>query len=548
MFCKKSLVFSFGIFLAIFFQSALKSEHIVYLVPSTGVSHMEKHSESKDYFKEMWNCAKACGMRLEVFKDWHQPAIIKDFVHRRLEQALEKYKKQCSDFGREEDKSYVDQVCRAKMLLHAAVPDLVNSNTEAGWKPDHRILAAQTLAVMVLEQNRMGNTVSIVGLGIGGGQIATGATRLLASGPQSRGFERPLAEFARVLDGVAPFFGPVTGILKWGAQGVEYISRAVEILKNNSFLWQAARLPVSFIKEVMLTPGESPCIEKLFTVGTPVARDDYVPNLQYVSRYYNIYSKLDLRCRFLGMKMSGLSHSDASRFANLSINFIDDLIPVPGHAKLMDSTVLARWMLFIDERLQNSKDFQFGVDGKIIFFKDRAPFYKVSKTVAKSQVSPGHEDVDFQSPTIDSSEPSVTNFIGQVSTDCLATELDPCDLQDCYNYQEADLTVSNHHELEFAIQQAEIQEDKIVQAIQDNQNSQEALCRGMKYDEQDSDQDQDCEVVSKKTRNREVPTSSQIGQQDVVLYQCNDFAIRASPMAKVVLDFVLTMVKMGAWL
>lgn len=349
-----------------------KKPKVAILVPSMGSWHMERHDEAHKYFQGMHKSFENVdGTRLEVFKDWLKPAVIKDFVHYRLDKA-------CNS-GVIKDQVLIDRTRKAKMLLHAAVPDQVQSGLEAGWRADHRILAAQALAFKVIDYQRDGYDVTLIGLGIGGGQIAAGATRLLGDTVSQMKSLNGVAEgLASALDATAPFFGQYAIFVTWGAKAVHFAARASDILKNDTYLWQASQMPVTLHKQAAFK-GKVPSVlvNKLFTVGVPVGKSSFEPDTDVVDKFYNLYSKGDLRCRFMGGK-TGLKESRHSGVVNLAIKF-DHRLVAPGHIKMLNSSVLAGWIPYIHEHIKNPQDFKFGAPGKLIISKSIPPVYSEEK-------------------------------------------------------------------------------------------------------------------------------------------------------------------------
>lgn len=353
-----------------------KKPSVAILVPSMGSWHMERHDEAHKYFQAMHKSYEKFGTKLEVFKDWLNPAVLKDFVHYRLDKA-------CNS-GFIKDQTLIDRTRKAKMLLHAAVPDQVSSGIEAGWRADHRILAAQALAFKVLDYQKDGNEVSLIGLGIGGGQIVSGATRLLGKTVgEVKSVNGVLEGLANALDATAPFFGPYSTFVTWGAKAVHFAARASDIFKNDTYLWQASQMPVALHKEAIFK-GKAPekVVNKLFTLGVPVGKSSFEPEVDVVDKFYNLYSKGDLRCTFLGRK-TGLKESKHSGVANLAIKFDHRLI-APGHLKMVNSSVLASWIPYIHEHIQNPEDFKFGAPGKLLINKKEPPKYSSDKKREKS--------------------------------------------------------------------------------------------------------------------------------------------------------------------
>ncbi len=397
---------------------------VAILVPSFGSWHNEKHDENHNFFKAMYKSFQDIGVALEVFKGWQNPAVLKDFVHFRLEKACA-----CDEMKDEVD--LIDRTRKAKVLLHVAVPDQVKSGIESGWRADHRILAAQALAYTVIDYIKAGSEVHLIGLGIGGGQIVAGTTRLLSdayqaslpsknswkndeevevalnedakenfeitpanesekstveeelnenehANQQSKSIAGIANELASALDLAAPFFGPYATFFAWGARASRFAARAAEILKNERFLWQAAKMPVDFYKRSFLKDRKkTQTINKLYTVGVPVGVEHFAPAIDSIEYFYNLYSKGDLTCKFIGRKGQSSGQHEA-HIANLAIKF-DHSIISPSHTKMVNSPVLSGWLPSIHEGLSNSREFKFGVPGQLTIYKDKAPVYSIEQ-------------------------------------------------------------------------------------------------------------------------------------------------------------------------
>lgn len=394
---------------------------IAILVPSFGSWHNEKHDENHEYFKAMHKSFQDCGVALEVFKGWHNPAVLKDFIHFRLEKA-------CNSDVMKNETDLIDRTRKAKVLLHVAIPDQVKSGLESGWRADHRILASQALAFTIIDYLNSGQEVTVVGLGVGGGQIAAGASRLLSDAyqaslptrspdqtieeiedgltdsesqievsqepaaidqqtekttegenlddPESRSIAGIANELASVMDMAAPFFGPYATFFTWGARASRFAARAAEILKNDRFLWQAAKMPVDMYKRAFLKDRKKlQTINKLYTIGVPVGLEHFAPAADAVDCFYNLYSKGDFTCRFIGRKGES-AESRTSGVANLSIKFDKGIIS-PSHIKMLNNPFFAASIPLIHEKLQNPQDFKFGVAGQLLIYKDKVPLYSV---------------------------------------------------------------------------------------------------------------------------------------------------------------------------
>ena len=353
-------------------NSKTNREIVAILVPSMGQNHMQAHDETHRYFQKMYQAFDEFDVTLEVFKDWHLPAVLKDFIIYRVNKACG------SDIFT--DQAYITRVRKSTMLLAAAVPDQITSGVETGWRADHRILAAQGLAFKVLDYQSKGKKVYLIGLGIGGGQIVAGATRLLATEVlPDRSLPGALNNFAAVLEGVAPLFGTYSTFVLWGAKASKYAARAAEILHNQTFLWQAAEAPVRFYKEFVFHNKFQPkyLVDKLVTVATPVHMKAFTPDIKVVAQYYNLYGEADLKCRMMGNKLKTKS-SAAHGISNLAVRFESGILPAI-HAKLLNSTSLAKAIAHLHEHLENANEFAFGVPGKLIVRKNAPPLFVASK-------------------------------------------------------------------------------------------------------------------------------------------------------------------------
>ncbi len=343
---------------------------VAILVPSVGAWNMEQHDETNGYFQAMHRSFSKFGVRLEVFKDWHNPVVIKDYVHYRLDKA-------CNS-GFIKDQTLIDRTRKAKMLLHAAVPDQVHSDVESGWRADHRILAAQALAFKIIDYKKAGVSVYVVGLGFGGGQIVAGASRLLSTLPiKTKSFAGFAGGLASALDGVAPLFGPYSIFITWGSKAVKFASRAAEILKNDEYLWQVSQMPVSFYAEYAFYKKKRPkfLIDKMYMLGVPVGKSHFAPDPDVIKQLYNLYSKGDLKCALLGGRKVGGKETFKGDVVDLEVKFDGKVLSTPLHLQMTNSKTLAAAVPYIHERMENVEDFRFGVPGKIIVSKNRPPKY-----------------------------------------------------------------------------------------------------------------------------------------------------------------------------
>jgi pimeloyl-ACP methyl ester carboxylesterase len=126
-------------------------------------------------------------------------------------------------------------------------------------------------------------------------------------------------------------------------------------------------------------PRNNHSIEALFTLGTPVHAQDYMPNMNIIKKLYNFFSFEDKVQPIFGFfdrefpKHSGI--------CNLRI-FIDN--KEPGHGQLT-SELIAHWIPYIHEELAqrkigNFEHFDFSQPGIIHFYNKQLLMYYIEAT------------------------------------------------------------------------------------------------------------------------------------------------------------------------
>lgn len=128
-------------------------------------------------------------------------------------------------------------------------------------------------------------------------------------------------------------------------------------------------------QELAQTKHNRHTIEKFYALAAPVNITDYMPNMQVIHHFYNLFSLQDYVQPVLGI--FGRVYPEHPRIANIRIL----LEGKSGSHSQMHDPMLARWIPFIHEYLSskalgNFHTFNFGKPGTIYFFKHGEPYYR----------------------------------------------------------------------------------------------------------------------------------------------------------------------------
>ncbi len=123
-------------------------------------------------------------------------------------------------------------------------------------------------------------------------------------------------------------------------------------------------------------------IDRFFALGVPVCSKTYMPDMNVINHFYNMFSYSDLIQPVLGIY--GREFPAHERIANIRI-LIDGLEPI--HSQL-HSTTIAKWLPKIHHTLKrfnygNFKNFDFNKPGIIEFRHDGFPLYSIDMTRQK---------------------------------------------------------------------------------------------------------------------------------------------------------------------
>jgi len=119
-------------------------------------------------------------------------------------------------------------------------------------------------------------------------------------------------------------------------------------------------------------------IHIFYALGTPVNKIDYLPNMNVITYFYNLFSFEDLIQPVLGMfEREYLPHE---RIANIRITINNK---EPNHTQLHNS-LTGQFLPTLHELLTTSfQDFDFKKPGIIHFAKNQRPIYELDKTRQK---------------------------------------------------------------------------------------------------------------------------------------------------------------------
>jgi hypothetical protein len=278
-----------------------------------------------------------------------------------------------------------------------------HNNNYAGLLPQERIKGATTIAKEILKELGKKNDVILIGHGYGG-QVMRCACRLLNPknkevydsiiydliqiiktllSNQDKSDQRSLTE---IVGAIATGWQITQSLINFiestnvvNENIINYVKQNISLATFNETknAWNTAFEKIAQDKKILFKQGfnHQNCIKKLYTIGTihnGSSDEIFSEDMDVIKNYLNFYSTSDNIATVLSNRVSK-AHQRAS---NINVLIEPEKASSPQHKEFCGNIQMAPWLLVIPEMF---KQFKWGQDGEIYFFKSKKPEFKTIK-------------------------------------------------------------------------------------------------------------------------------------------------------------------------